>query len=75
LTALILVLVLSSCSNDSPPSDRSIAAAEAYVDAFFSFDPDELNAVLASAEESAPKMLFYQGWAKGGNYEVVKRFT
>ena len=73
-TTLVFILSLSSCGNVSPPSDRDVAAAEAYVDAFYSFDPDELAGALASAEESLPKMLFYQGWAEGGNYEVVERF-
>ena len=71
---IFIILSLSSCGNDSPPVDRSLAAAEAYVDAYYSFDPEALKAVLASAEESLPKMLFYQGWAEGGNYEIVKRF-
>ena len=73
-TTIIVVLSLTSCGNDSPPMDRSLAAAEAYVDAFYSFDPEAMMGVLASAEESLPVMLFYQGWAEGGNYEVVKRF-
>ena len=73
-TTLVFILSLSSCDNVSPPSDRDIAAADLYVDAFYSFDPNELASALASAEESLPKMLFYQGWAEGGNYEVVERF-
>ena len=72
--AVVLGLSLTSCGNDSPPKELSIAAAEAYVDAFYSFDPEELKSVLASAEESLLKMLFYQGWAEGGNYEIVNRF-
>ena len=72
--ALILAFVLSSCGDASSPDDRSIAAAEAYVDAFYSFDADALRRVLASAQDSLPVMLFYQGWAEGGNYEVVQRF-
>lgn len=71
---MVFVLSLTSCGNDSPPQDRSLAAAEEYIDAFYSFDPETLKRVLASAEESLPKMLFYQGWAEGGNYEIVKRF-
>ena len=71
---LILILSLISCDENSPPIENSIAVSESFVDAFYSFNPDELRDVIASAEESLPKMLFYQGWAKGGNYEVVKRF-
>lgn len=68
------MLPLFSCGKDSSPSNHSIAAAEAFVDAFYSFDPDELSDVLASADESLPKMLFYQGWADDGNYGIVERF-
>jgi ketosteroid isomerase-like protein len=71
---LILILSLISCDNNSPLIEDSITASESFLDAFYSFNPDELQAVLASAEESLPKMLFYQGWAKGGHYEVVERF-
>ena len=28
---------------------------------------------MVSAEGSIPSILFYQGWAEGGNYKVVKR--
>jgi hypothetical protein len=72
---LAVALLLVSCerSADQTPDDKTIAAAELYVDAFYSFDPNELRDVLSSAEESLPKMLFYQGWAKGGNYEIVER--
>ena len=73
-TTIVFVLSLTSCGNDSLPKGHSLAAAESYVDAFYSFDPEALKGVLASAEESLPKMLYYQGWAEGGNYEVVKRF-
>ena len=73
-TTLVLVLSLSSCGNDLPPTDRSLAAAEEYVDAFYSFDPEVLKDVLVAAEESHAKMLFYQGWAEGGNYEIIERF-
>ena len=72
--ALIVILPLFSCSKDSNRSSQSIAAAEAFIDAFYSFDPHELRASLASAEESLPKMLFYQGWAEGGHYEIIERF-
>jgi hypothetical protein len=73
VVTLFLTLSLISCDGSSSPANQSIAAAESFVDAFYSFDPSELREVLASAEESLPKMLFYQGWAKGGNYKVLER--
>jgi hypothetical protein len=47
--------------------------AEGFIDAFYSFDPEQLKPFLANAEESAPQLSYYQGWAKGGNYKVLKR--
>lgn len=47
--------------------------AEALVDAFYSFDPARLRAVMADAPDSLPRLLYYQGWAQGGNYVVLKR--
>ena len=72
---LAIALLLISCERtvDQAPGDQAITAAELYVDAFYSFDPNALQVALSSAEQSLPKMLFYQGWAKGGNYEIVER--
>lgn len=68
--------VLSGCS----ANDASLAAveenrqtAEALIDAFYSFDVDQLAPLLVDAQRSAPALRFYQGWAEGGNYRVVER--
>ena len=50
-----------------------IDVAEQFVDAFYSFDPEPLGEVLANAGDSKQDMLFYQGWALGGNYIVMER--
>ena len=60
-------------SVDRTPNDQLISTAEAFVDAFYSFEPDTLQALLSSAEGSIPSILFYQGWAQGGSYEVIAR--
>jgi hypothetical protein len=52
---------------------QNISVAEAFIDAFYSFDPDPLLAAMTSAEESIASIVFYQGWAEGGNYQVVTR--
>lgn len=72
---LAIVLLLTSCERTATqvPDEQALAAAESFVDAFYSFDPNALRATLSSAEESIPKMLFYQGWAEGGNYEIIER--
>ncbi|MEM8767154.1 MAG: hypothetical protein AAGE43_06905 [Pseudomonadota bacterium] len=55
--------------------ERRLAIAEAMIDAFYSFDPERLAPMLADAEESARHLLYYQGWAEGGNYKIVERGT
>jgi hypothetical protein len=52
---------------------RDIAAAEAFIDAFYSFDASELALHLDHAEKSKPVILYYQGWAEGGNYKIMNR--
>ena len=61
----------SAESPDAPGSD--LAKAELFVDAFYSFDPDRLRSMLEAAPESATSILYYQGWAEGGNYKVLDR--
>jgi hypothetical protein len=53
--------------------EQNLATAEALIEAFYSFDPTKLEPLLAHATESAAPMLYYQGWAEGGNYKVLKR--
>jgi hypothetical protein len=60
-------------TNGHQSDDQNVSVAEAFIDASYSFDPDPLVAVMASAEESIPSIVFYQGWAEGGNYQVVTR--
>ena len=69
---------VSSCSNsENTTADldhaEHILSAEAFIDAFYSFDSGNLKSFLTFAEESAPSILYYQGWAEGGNYEIVNR--
>ena len=76
--SIVLALSLTGCgtsdnASSSLAEDTNVAAAEAFVDAFYSFDPPRLKAILSAAEESIPQILYYQGWAEGGNYQVVTR--
>ena len=50
-----------------------LTAAERLIDAFYSFDPVPLRAALIDAPGSQPGLLYYQAWAKGGNYAVLQR--
>lgn len=54
-------------------ADRDILVAEVFIDVFYSFDATGLEKALETAKESAPSILYYQGWAEGGNYEIIER--
>jgi hypothetical protein len=75
---LAIGLLTTACTESAPTdtqsqTDKNVQTAEAFIDAFYAFDPAALERLLASAPESAPAMLYYQGWAEGGNYKIVER--
>jgi hypothetical protein len=75
---MIISLSLIACGKSANSGDQQhanglVVTAESFVDAFYSFDSDTLQAALSTAEDSIPSILFYQGWAEGGNYEVMER--
>ena len=47
--------------------------AEAFIDAFYSFESETLAPLLEFADSSADSILYYQAWAEGGNYKVMNR--
>jgi|GEM_PF-326104 len=65
----------SAAMNDSEIIEQNLATAEDMIDAFYSFDPEQLSQFLTHAEQSAKSILYYQGWAEGGNYKIVKRMA
>jgi|GEM_PF-831675 hypothetical protein len=81
--ALLLALTLSAShtaqamhhgdSGAKSHTGAQIAIAEQFIDAFYSFDPTLLAPILEQAPGSAPNLLYYQGWAEGGNYKIVNR--
>ena len=74
---LLAALFLGGCATHR--SERSfslpgpLSAAGAVIDAFYSFDRERLRLAMAGAEASMPQILYYQGWAEGGNYVVLER--
>jgi hypothetical protein len=71
---LVFCLVLSVTTlNAEDLNQNELKQASNLIDAFYSFDKHKLNTELATAESSKPLMIFYQGWAKGGNYEIINR--
>jgi hypothetical protein len=74
----LAVGVLSSCgdskSAESPqPDEDHLLVSETFIDTFYAFESAELAAMLTHATDSIPSISFYQGWAEGGNYQVVER--
>jgi hypothetical protein len=78
----ILLILLGACTDASEPLTTpaipdtvapNLTKAEAFIDAFYSFDPERLRPMLDAAPESAQSILYYQGWAEGGNYKVLER--
>ena len=77
LPAIIMLLGLVGCSGTAHPQPASenpqLTAAEKLIDAYYSFEPTQLRAAMADAPDSQPQLLFYQGWAEGGNYAILER--
>ncbi len=80
LLLLRRTVVLATCAGWSvflwaatDQTDRELGLAEQLVDAFYSFESKNLEPLLFDAGESSQDILFYQGWARGGNYIVRKR--
>ncbi len=81
-TTSVLLILLGACTDASEPQATpetpvavapDLSKAEAFIDAFYSFDPERLRPMLDAAPESAQSILYYQGWAEGGNYKVLER--
>lgn len=77
LLTIAVVLATSGCTvSPQPQISRNalpLLAAERLIDAFYSFDPAPLEAALSDAPASAARIVYYQGWAEGGNYAVLDR--
>lgn len=75
ILSLAGALILGGCGvfRTPPDSASQLAAAEAFVDAFYSFDAERLKEAMSAAPESVPRIVYYQGWAQGGNYVVLRR--
>jgi hypothetical protein len=57
---MITLFLLSSCQNKA---NDNLFVAGRFIDAFYSFDRDSLDAILAEAPGSKPEILYYQKWA------------
>lgn len=73
-----MLLSLSACSvyKDSKTqyqNESLLPTAEAFIDTFYSFNSIALEIALSQASSSIPSVVYYQGWAEGGNYKIVAR--
>ncbi|MGB4971980.1 MAG: hypothetical protein WBO32_04935 [Cyclobacteriaceae bacterium] len=73
LLYLSLVLLISCNTTQKSAPANNLEIASAFVDAFYSFNSDSLQATLITAEQSQPEILYYQKWAECGHYEVLQR--
>jgi hypothetical protein len=71
----VFLLLIMGCTTSThhEASKSKATVVNEFVDAFYSFNNDSLESILALAEESQPGILYYQKWAECGNYKVVKR--
>lgn len=75
---MLFILLQCSCKNTSHSKvtegvNDKVALANEFIDAFYSFDGAVLESILSQAKESQPNILYYQKWAKCGNYKVLNR--
>jgi hypothetical protein len=64
---------MTESSNDTDAENEStLATAEGFIDAFYSWNADSL-ARMMDAPEDAARALYYQAWAEAGNYEIERR--
>jgi hypothetical protein len=68
LATLMIVVFAQPCI-----AETNLTVAEEFIDAFYSFDATRIEDALMNAQGSAPSILYYQGWAEGGNYEIIER--
>ncbi len=70
---LAIALVVVACASDGGvPDPRAAARAEAILDAFYAWDEETLGAAVQGVE-SAPAVLYYQGWAQAAHYAISNR--
>ena len=70
---IIGLLLVFGCRNAAVDRENNIVVANEFIDIFYSYNAGKLDSALAYARESRPAILYYQGWAEGGNYSVIKR--
>lgn len=73
LMLLTMLIPIAHAADPAPAGDSELRTAEAFIDAFYTFDPARLRPLLVATDESATQIVYYQGWAEGGNYKLIHR--
>ena len=75
MVVVLGILLAGSLQADGHMPDEAalLKKAEAFIDAFYSFESEKLAPLLEYANTSADSILYYQAWAEGGNYKVMNR--
>ena len=60
-------------AEQAPELAPEVVLAETFIDTFYAFDRGAMATLVKDAGEAGDRILWYQGWAEGGNYAVVKR--
>ncbi|MEM7663596.1 MAG: hypothetical protein AAF292_15240 [Pseudomonadota bacterium] len=60
-------------AEEAPLTAEQLEIAEQMINAFYSFDPELLSPFLTEVGDEGSRLLWYQGWAEGGNYKIVSR--
>jgi hypothetical protein len=71
-TVCIFILLALGCSAPKETQPH-VALGNKFIDSFYSFNRDSLQALLAAAEQSQPEILYYQKWAECAHYKVLDR--
>jgi len=69
----ISLIAMSLLCNACSQATTNLSRAESFIDAFYSFESAQLTPLLDSATTSRDAIVYYQGWASGGNYRVIER--
>lgn len=73
MAALLTVFLAgSACDGHGASSAAPLTLAEAFVDAFYSWDAAALRALIQPGAD-ADRVLYYQGWAEAANYRISER--
>jgi hypothetical protein len=73
----VYAMALTSCttSTNDQTTTNNVRVGNHFIDAFYSFNRDSLQSLLANAEASQTEILYYQKWAECANYKVLARST